>query len=515
MILIYHKNNKVNSIASPNIELLPDLNNKFIIEAVYHLAQLFPEAKIVWCHEDLKVALNLKFIRENKSYEQILFSFTPNKNHYLTETIGYLEQNPFININKSVTYPTWLMSSAVGFAHAKVFLKVDKHPRHLNWNYFLNSLAKTYQPVGLFCYSEPRLLLRNELYHYDETISKTQLFKFVKQHYKARWIIILMINLWIYEKKFPLWACINSFFYKKINSITDSINNEIPSLPKELKINDTVDVIIPTIGRKKYLYDVLCDLKNQTILPKTVIIVEQNGQENTCSELNYLTDEIWPFNIKHTFTHKLGACNARNIALGHVTSDWVFLADDDIRFKADFLEVCLDNCKRYGQRAITLSCLPEGISQSSTPPYQCEYFGSGCSFIARATIENLSFHLGYEFGYREDVDFGMQIRNKGTDIVFFSHPTITHLKAPVGGFRTSFVFPWEQDKILPKPSPTVMLYHLLHSTPQELCGAKTLLFLNYYPLQKRKNPIKYAIYFKKQWNISIHWARKLRLEESI
>lgn len=510
MILIYHKNNKVTAITSTNIETLPNLDHKFVVEAVYHLVQLFPEAKIVWCHEDFEAVLNLKFIQENESYEQILFSFSPNKNHYLTGTIGYIEQNPFININKSVTYPTWLMSGTVGFTHAKVFLKFKEHPKHFNWNYFLNSLAKTYQPTGLFCYSEPKLLLPSKISYCDEKISNNQLFKFVKQHYKAHWIVILMINLWVYEKKIPLLACLYSFFYKKIKPTAQGINNQIPPISEKLKIENTVDVVIPTIGRKKYLYDVLCDLKNQTVLPKSVIIVEQNGQINACSELDYLTNETWPFNIKHTFTQQVGACNARNIALGQVTSNWVFLADDDIRFGTDFLEACLDNCQRYGQYAITLSCLPEGGLHTNVPPYQLEYFGSGCSFVARSAIENLSFHLGYEFGYREDIDFGMQIRNKGTDIIFFPYPTITHLKAPIGGFRTLFTFPWEENSILPKPSPTVMLYHLIHSTPQEIYGAKTLLFLNYYPLQKIKNPITYAIYFRKQWRESIHWATKLK-----
>ena len=69
-----------------------------------------------------------------------------------------------------------------------------------------------------------------------------------------------------------------------------------------------------------------------------VIIVEQNPKHNSESELDFFTTETWPFAIKHTFTHQAGACNARNIALTQITSEWVFFADDDIRIENDLLK---------------------------------------------------------------------------------------------------------------------------------------------------------------------------------
>jgi GT2 family glycosyltransferase len=43
--------------------------------------------------------------------------------------------------------------------------------------------------------------------------------------------------------------------------------------------NKSIDVIIPTIGRKQYLYAVLQDLAQQTHLPVNVIIVEQTRKK--------------------------------------------------------------------------------------------------------------------------------------------------------------------------------------------------------------------------------------------
>jgi hypothetical protein len=44
------------------------------------------------------------------------------------------------------------------------------------------------------------------------------------------------------------------------------------------------------------------------------------------------------FNIRHKFTHQTGACNARNLALSHVESEWVFFNDDDNKFSCDLIE---------------------------------------------------------------------------------------------------------------------------------------------------------------------------------
>jgi hypothetical protein len=52
-----------------------------------------------------------------------------------------------------------------------------------------------------------------------------------------------------------------------------------------------------------------------------------------------LINQTWPFNIRHKFTHQTGACNARNLALSHVESEWVFFNDDDNKFSCDLIEI--------------------------------------------------------------------------------------------------------------------------------------------------------------------------------
>ena len=105
-------------------------------------------------------------------------------------------------------------------------------------------------------------------------------------------------------------------------------------------------------------------------------------------------------------------------------------------------------------------------------------------------LDKVKFNMALEFGYGEDGDFGMQLRNNGCDILYLPEPEIVHLKAPVGGFRTKPQLQWQNEKIQPKPSPTIMLYQVLHNTREQVLGYKTILFLKYYAQQKIKNPIK-------------------------
>ncbi len=142
-------------------------------------------------------------------------------------------------------------------------------------------------------------------------------------------------------------------------------------------------------------------------------------------------------------------------------------------------------------------------------PFQWGSFGTCSSFVLTDILKDIRFNLGIELGYGEDYEYGKQIRASGTDVLFFAKPTIFHLKAPMGGFRTKFKFDWHGEKIQPKPSPTVMLYKLLHQNIEEIRGYKTVLFFKYYKRQSVKNPFKYAIKFRKEWNQSVLWANKL------
>ncbi|NBL64844.1 glycosyltransferase [Flavobacterium sp. NST-5] len=503
MIIFYHQDQKVTRVFHQTNRTSVSLAKFSLGKTLFILAKMFPNDLIVWCHESQKENLNLKQLPEIFHHQKIMASYHPSQ-LYFPDSIGYVEESPFIKVKKVVKYPTWQMSSLAGGIHASILNEI-KFNAEDNFDYLLCSIAKMLMPQGLLCYSEPRMLVQSLPNQPHENASLNQLFRFVKQHYRTRWVFLLFLNFFLYERKFPVVALFRTAFLgKRTRSISLEhlpINSTMAGTPE-----NTVDVIIPTIGRKPYLYNVLCDFRQQTHLPKKIIIVEQNPLPDSTSELDYLTKENWPFEIEHIFTHQAGACNARNVALSKIAHEWVFMADDDIRFERNFLYNLLQNINNTGNKIATISCLQQGEEKIYQKIIQWSTFGSGTSIVKRHCLNNIKFNMALEFGYGEDMDFGMQLRNAGYDVIYLPFPEILHLKAPMGGFRIKPTLPWQNETIQPKPSPTVMLFKKTHLTPQQLMGYKTILFFKFYSRQSIKNPVRYFREFKKRWKSSMEWA---------
>ena len=509
MIYLIHENNEVVEVLDNEFNPMAFDFERSMVRTLYKLANQFPDELLIWCQTDYKQSINKEVLHKIFHHEAIMASFSVSDSNYLPEQIGYIDHQIYIKINKKDTFPTWLMSIDIGGLSAKLLMTVFKDVKlHQEFDYYINSLAKIAMPQGLFCYSEPLLFINDIARKPKKQASLYKLFQFVKQHYKLGWLFFLFFCLIIYERKFPIFQLFNSLRFRKLYLDLDFSKIKISSSRKLVKKNN-VDVIIPTIGRKKYLFDVLNDLSNQTVLPKNVIIVEQNPDPKSNSELDFITAGKWPFRIRHEFIHRTGVCHARNLAIGLVESEWTFFGDDDIRFNHQLIEDVLKRIENYGVKAINTICLQPGEKQTYFKTSQTPIFGSGTSFVKSELLSKVGFDMKFEYGYGEDSDFGMQIRNIGEDVVFISDVLITHLKAPTGGYRIERKNKWDDEIYLPKPSPTIMLFNQKYLTKHQMLGYKLLLFIKFYKHQSIKNPFRYISQMKKQWNSSLYWSKQL------
>ncbi|MES2863893.1 MAG: glycosyltransferase family A protein [Bacteroidota bacterium] len=504
MIVIIHNNKNVIQVKN-NTENIENFSTYFG-ETLFQKAQEFPDETIVWVHEECVSLVNFNKIEKLLGNNESIIHFNPFENIYLSEDLGFVDHNSLLKMPKNVNHASWQISANVGATKASVLNKLNPEIKNkkANPNYLLHSIGFTFSLIGLFCNSQP-LLVQNTISK-KQNQSAFQLYRFVKQHYKFQWLFFLFFTRLIKRKSFDLFPLLSSFFFskvKKTNSITFNVfkNNE-----ENFNNTLTLDVIIPTIGREKYVYDVLLDLKKQSFLPKKVIIVEQNPQPNSTSGLGFIFDTEWPFEIDHTFTHQPGACNARNIALSKVTSDWVFLNDDDNSFEFDLLENVLKAIHFYNLKALITAYPQAGEKVFYDKIHQTTIYGSGNSFIKSELLTQVGFDKNYEFCYGEDFDFGMQLRNIGIDIICVPFLSILHLKAPMGGFRTKPVLPWHDEKIIPKPSPTIMLNLLKYRTNEQQYGFKVLYFVKSINWKK---PFQSFKEINKHWVSSLFWANKL------
>ncbi|MBF4986146.1 glycosyltransferase family 2 protein, partial [Nonlabens mediterrranea] len=216
-----------------------------IIDAIYKCALKNPDEYLIIHKQDVDVKAFKEMLPE-LSHKAYFFS---NYNH-TNEDLGYVEDSPFINVNKKVKYPTWMKGTSIVCIHSKlVNSTVNSHSSFKNYLYWLNSIGKMSQTLGVLNYQIPTVLQNQHL-------NTAQLYKFVKQHYKTRWVFILLFcHLW-YEKRFPFLAFIKSFYHS-----ANYLKLDVDSLqkPNTKKVNGSLsyDVVIPTMGRTNYLKDVI------------------------------------------------------------------------------------------------------------------------------------------------------------------------------------------------------------------------------------------------------------------
>ena len=510
MNLLFVKHNFKQIIQVDGIKDASSYSASELAPGLITLAKMYPEFSIVWYHESMENQLNIDYLSSIDT-QPSLISYAPFGFDFMSSEIGLVDQSVFINVNKKVRYPTWLMSTLVGIISPGLLNQLDaKNFKGVTLDFFLNSLAKNNMSKGLLCYSDPKLLKSTPIEpESTPRISQKDLYRFILAHYKRVWAYLLFVQLLIYKGKSTFFSLLMSLL-KKVKVKTDLKLNDgfIPKNNANLNGN-SIDVIIPTLNRKVYLFDFLKDLKSQTLIPNNVIIIEQR-ETSLKTELDFLKNETWPFKIIHRCINTFGACNARNLAMSLVESDWIFLADDDIRIKPDFMENAMTRLKHVNASAATFSCNKSYRLKINLKVKQWNAFGSGASIIHSSLLkENCSFNTRFEHGYGEDSDFGMKIRNAGYDIFYFNFPEILHLKAPSGGFRESVKLAWDNEKITPKPSPTVTLFNLMHLTDDQKLGFKTIYWIKNLINTPWGEKLKYLKEFSEKWHSSHKWGMKL------
>ncbi|MEO9953561.1 glycosyltransferase [Nonlabens sp.] len=497
MIVLIHQKNTDNNRAIFKGNDIP-LTKGPTVEHLKYLAFKFPNEWIGWTDKERKLD------QWDSFYDRKPTNFTVlskgNSPDFLNKKIDFVEDTPFINFKENQWFPTWIMSVELGMIHSSSLNNIHFDKAQGNFEYDLNLLTRTLQSQGLFCYSNLR---KNQSLEKSNTL----IYKFVAQTKKRGWILFLLLCHLIYEKRFSFLAFAKALFYKKEDVKIDVL--DIQKNNDTENIETDYDVIIPTMGRTSYLKDVLKDLSVQTVLPVKVIIIEQNADTTAVTDLDYLKNEEWPFQIDHQFIHQTGACNARNIALTRTSATWTLFFDDDIRFEPFLMTSIFKSLKETKGSVLNLCCLQKGEEENQITFKQWESFGSGCSIVHKDVVGKCLFDMALEHGYGEDVDYGMQIRNAGYDVIYAPQIQLLHLKAPVGGFRKPHLFPWKTYAIQPKPSPQIMYHRKKNYTYKQLLGYKMIHFFKWYKTSGINNPIQYYKYFKKAWSLSESYAKEL------
>ena len=218
-----------------------------------------------------------------------------------------------------------------------------------------------------------------------------------------------------------------------------------------------LSLIIPTLGREKYLLDTVADLTKQNLdKSEWECIIVYQGELNLKLFDQFIENG---FNIRFYFCKEKNANLARNIGIENAKNDIILLLDDDIRLERnDFLTNHLLNYQTSnisgvcGQILTPPNQIPfDYINPKASDPrfgwiyfkpqYTKEYWtragGSGnLSFYKNNAIEIGGFDSNFPGGsFREEGDFCFRYSDKFGLFKYDPNCSIIHIGSPSGGAR--------------------------------------------------------------------------------
>lgn len=223
-----------------------------------------------------------------------------------------------------------------------------------------------------------------------------------------------------------------------------------------------ISIGIPTLNRRKVLYDTVINLlENKIDEVIEIIIVDQTQDDEIVNENRKYFNKLSKI-IKYETLSFPSVCRARNIIIKKSIAEIIYFIDDDVVLTKytiknhlkmynygvssvigkiynrndnfNYMKLTIDNPKLG-----TIDLFPD----ENRVNYDFLGFGVSCnqSYLRKVLLEVQGFDENFEGGYYEDADIIDRIRKKGYKIGFNPKAMVLHLRAPVGGLRFDKIQP--------------------------------------------------------------------------
>jgi glycosyltransferase involved in cell wall biosynthesis len=299
------------------------------------------------------------------------------------------------------------------------------------------------------------------------------------------------------------------------------------SLPSELLHQQTVSVIIPTLGRYSYLGEALDSIRRQTLKPHEVIIVDQNAYDSRHPELY---ENYHDLNLKVVWQDEKGQSLARNSGISVASGRYVLLFDDDSIAQDDLIESHLRMIlggKFHVSTGVSYS--PKMLREELPPgfrfPRTARTFDTGNAMLPKSIVSAIGgLDRNYDFGTGTDLDYGTRLYLSGCRIAHNPFAIRIHFKAPMGGLRVHGAHKYNSDFGLFHPFPpiTQTYYAMKYLSKYQLRERAFLQYItnrfpkelrarNVSPIVKAKLLVKALMavpFLPLKWRRSLQHARK-------
>ena len=228
---------------------------------------------------------------------------------------------------------------------------------------------------------------------------------------------------------------------QKIAQGADTAGREVKpyqrSLPTQgITPSGKVSVLIPTIRRYPYLRTLLGQLRNQTVPPYEIIVVDQTPHSERDADL---PKDFSDLPVRWHYLDKAGQCSSRNMGLRYAQGDYVLFVDDDDEVSSDLIEKHLRNLNVY-KCSISSGVALEPDQKELPADFRflrlSNVFPTNNTMIRKDVLRKSGlFDLAYNHGQRADHDLGMRLYLAGELMILDPSICLLHHHAPMGGLR--------------------------------------------------------------------------------
>lgn len=290
---------------------------------------------------------------------------------------------------------------------------------------------------GAFMRHVPSLVSENQNVAAPELTIDDEL-RFIRQQYGQKWF------------RWSMWrGLLNGYSLPKLKRAYRKLKRErarpLPGPFKRSDLRETpfnraewhrkVTVLIPTLERYPYLRNELFQLRDQTIRPLEIIVVDQTPLAERDAAL---PAEFSDLPLRVIYQDTLGQCTAWNAGLLASKGEYIlFLGDDADRIAPDFLERFLRTFQTH--HADMVASVVDEVG-AGPPPFSCTFMRVSDIFpiamVRRELLEKSGLmDFAYDRAKRADGDLGMRCYCCGALMVLDPSINLLHHRAPSGGLR--------------------------------------------------------------------------------
>ncbi len=197
-----------------------------------------------------------------------------------------------------------------------------------------------------------------------------------------------------------------------------------------------VSVLIPTLHRYPYLRTVLDQLRQQTVKPLEIIIVDQSRKELRDIKI---AEDFKDLPIKMIYQDNPGQCTSRNAGLKISQGTHVLFIDDDDEVTPTLIEAHLKNMSHH--QCEVSSGIANEVGIPDLPKNfkflrQSDVFPTNNTMIKKEVLKRSGlFDLAYNRKQRADGDLGMRVYLSGAQMILNPDISVLHHHAAEGGLR--------------------------------------------------------------------------------